>query len=270
MKSPSLINKVAIVTGGGGGIGAEIAYLLGHNGASIALFDLHDDALEVVGDRLESAAIQVMKTKVDVSNANEVLEAMNEVERRFGQLNVLVNVAGGGKPTTIAGTSSRDWDDAIGVNLTGPFNCIKHSAGGMRRSGGGAIVTVASLASLTMSMNLGASYTAAKAGVLGLTRHAAFELARDKIRVNAVLPGPVLTNLVRNHGSEEVLGSVPRIVPLGRWIRPEEVADATMFFCSDMSSGCTGTHLVVDGGLHIGSPSDKEAYFRSRSDVEKA
>ena len=140
----------------------------------------------------------------------------------------------------------------------------KAGAPALRIRGGGAIVTVASLAGLRMSMNNGVSYTSAKAGVLGLTRHAAFELACDNIRVNAVLPGPVLTPQMKAKISQETLERVPREVPLGRWVQPEEVASPILFFCSPMSSACTGTHVIIDCGLHVGATSSREEYNRTR------
>jgi len=114
-------------------------------------------------------------------------------------------------------------------------------------------------------MNNGVSYTAAKAGVLGLTRHAAFELGADQIRVNAVLPGPVLTGQMKAKISAETLASVPRTLPLGRWVDPSEIAAPILFFCSPMSSACTGTHVVIDCGLHIGAPTSRDEYDRWRS-----
>jgi NAD(P)-dependent dehydrogenase (short-subunit alcohol dehydrogenase family) len=115
-----------------------------------------------------------------------------------------------------------------------------------------------------MSMNNGVSYTAAKAGVIGLTRHAAFELGRDNIRVNAVLPGPVLTPQMKAKISPETLERVPRGLPLGRWVQAEEVAAPILFFCSPMANACTGTHVVIDCGLHIGAPMSRDEYERTR------
>jgi 3-oxoacyl-[acyl-carrier protein] reductase len=134
----------------------------------------------------------------------------------------------------------------------------------LRRRGGGAIVTVGSLAGLRMSMNNGMSYTASKSGVLGLTRHAAFELGRDNIRVNAVLPGPVLTPQMKAKISAETLAGVPKTLPLGRWVQPSEVAAPILFFCSPMASACTGTHVIIDCGLHVGATSSRDEYDRTR------
>ena len=161
--------------------------------------------------------------------------------------------------------SAEDWQRVVGLNLGGPFNAVKSVAPAMRRRGGGAIVTVGSLAAIRMSMNSGASYTAAKAGVLGLTRHAAYELGPDGIRVNAVLPGPVLTGQMRAKISAETLARVPLGLPLGRWVEPEEVAAPILFFCSSMARACTGTHVVIDCGLHVGATGSRDEYDRVRA-----
>jgi NAD(P)-dependent dehydrogenase (short-subunit alcohol dehydrogenase family) len=121
-----------------------------------------------------------------------------------------------------------------------------------------------------MSMNNGVSYTAAKAGVIGLTRHAAYELGRDNIRVNAVLPGPVLTPQMKAKISAETLARVPRELPLGRWVQAEEVAAPILFFCSPMANACTGTHVVIDCGLHIGATSPRDEYDRTRDLAARA
>ena len=212
---------------------------------------------------LHSESIAASTMAADVADFNSVLAVVERAESLFGGVDILVNVAGSGTPTTIEATRPEEWDRIVQLNLTGPFNAIKACVASMRKRGGGVIVTVSSLAATSMSMNFGASYTASKAGVLGLTRHAAFELARDKIRVNAVLPGPVLTPLAQRGTKkthEEVIGRVP----LGRWITPDEVAEPILFFCTDASSAITGTTLVVDGGLSIGSPTSPEVYFSSR------
>ncbi|RYZ01780.1 MAG: SDR family oxidoreductase, partial [Comamonadaceae bacterium] len=187
-----------------------------------------------------------------------------QAESAFGGLDFIVSVAGGGTRQTLATLTPEDWHAIIDLNLTGPFNAVKAGAPALRRRGGGAIVTVGSLAGLRMSMNNGVSYTAAKAGVLGLTRHAAYELGSDNIRVNAVLPGPVLTPQMQAKISAETLARVPRELPLGRWVQPAEVAAPILFFCSPMASACTGTHVIIDCGLHVGATSSRDEYDRTR------
>lgn len=255
--------KVAIVTGGSGAIGFATARLLGLAGAAIVLVDIDPAAIERAESALRGEGVSTMARLADVADYGRFVAVVEETEASFGGIDILVNVAGSGTTTTIDATSPDEWGRIVALNMTGPFNGIKACADPMRRRGGGAIVTVSSLAALSMSMNFGASYTASKSGVLGLTRHAAFELARDNIRVNVVLPGPVLTPLTQR-GTKEAHDEVIGRVPLGRWITPEEIAQPILFLCTDASSAMTGASLVVDGGLNIGSPASPDVYFASR------
>jgi 3-oxoacyl-[acyl-carrier protein] reductase len=255
--------RVAIVTGGAGGIGTATVQRFLSAGASVAAFDRDQQRL----DQLKAALPGSLSVHcLDVTQWDDVAHAVDEVEKAFGRIDVLVNVAGGGSPTTIQSATPEDWGRIVGLNLTAPFYCIKTVAPAMRRAGGGAIVTVGSLAAFQMSFNNGVSYTAAKSGVLGLTRHAAFELSRDHIRVNAVLPGPIMTPQMDAKIDAKSRAAVPKQVPLGRWLAPDEVADPILFFCSDAARGCTGTHVIVDGGLHIGAQYDSATYFAKRGE----
>jgi 3-oxoacyl-[acyl-carrier protein] reductase len=256
-------DKVVLITGAAGGIGSATARLFAAEGAAVALFDRNGDGVKQLAAEL-SLGDHAMCGAMDVRNYDEFSDAIEKTERHFGGLDFIVNVAGGGSRQTLASMSVEDWHGIVDLNLTGPFNSIKAGAPALRRRGGGAIVTVGSLAGLRMSMNNGVSYTAAKAGVLGLTRHAAFELGRDNIRVNAVLPGPVLTPQMKAKISAETLARVPTELPLGRWVQPEEVAAPILFFCSPMSSACTGTYVVIDCGQHIGAVTSREEYYRTR------
>lgn len=258
--------RVIVLTGGAGGIGAATARRFVEAGAQVALLDRNEALLREVAATLAGA----FTCAVDVTKPEAVADAVSRVEGEFGRIDCLVNVAGGGSPTTIESASPEDWARILALNLSAPFYCIKAVAPAMRRVGGGAIVTVGSLAALQISLNNGASYTAAKSGVLGLTRHAAFELSRDNIRVNAVLPGPIMTPQMDAKIDAHTRADIPRRVPLGRWLTPEEIADPILFFCSDASRGCTGTHVFVDGGMHIAAPSDPDTYFSKRKKTSAA
>ena len=250
--------KIAVVTGGSSGIGAATVRMLRQRGATVSVWDIAPDPDETSSRRAGTYL------RVDVTQAEALAEAAASVERDLGGIDILVNVAGGGTQRTIDGMTTTDWDEIIALNLSGAFYGIKACTGSMRRRGGGRIVTVSSLAALRMSMNLGVSYTAAKSGLLGLTRHAAFEYARDNILINAVLPGPVMTPLMANKSTPEAIEFATRSMPFGRFLTPEEVAEPILFFCTPGSSGCTGTHILVDGGCSIGVVSP-EIYFRGRS-----
>lgn len=256
--------KVALVTGAAGGIGSATARAFAQAGVAVALFDRDGDGAERVAAELRDGGAHAFGGGFDVRDYEAFASAVARTESEFGGLDFIVNVAGGGSRQTLATMTPEDWHAIVDLNLTGPFHSIKAGGPALRRRGGGAIVTVASLASIRMSMNNGVSYTASKSGVLGLTRHAAFELGRDGIRVNAVLPGPVLTGQMKAKLSPETLARVPRDLPLGRWVQPEEVAAPILFFCSPMASACTGTHVVIDCGLHVGATSSREEYDRTR------
>jgi NAD(P)-dependent dehydrogenase (short-subunit alcohol dehydrogenase family) len=256
--------QVAFITGAAGGIGSATARLFAQAGAAVALFDLDEPAVHRLAQELRAAGARVIAGPLDVREYEAFGQAVERTEAELGGVDFIVSVAGGGTRQTLATMTPADWRAVMDLNLTGPFNAIKAGGPALRRRGGGAIVTVASLASIRMSMNNGISYTAAKSGVLGLTRHAAYELGRDGIRVNAVLPGPVLTPQMKAKISAETLERVPRELPLGRWVQPEEVAAPILFFCSPMSSACTGTHVVIDCGLHVGATSSREEYDRTR------
>ena len=257
-------DKVALVTGAAGGIGSATARLFAQAGVHVAVFDRDGDGARRVAQDLVARGARAIGGGFDVRDLPAYEAAIAQTQSAFGGIDFIVNVAGGGSRQTLATMTPEDWHAIVDLNLTGPFNSIKAGAPALRERGGGAIVTVCSLAALRMSMNNGVSYTASKAGVLGLTRHAAFELGRDNIRVNAVLPGPVLTPQMKAKISAETLARVPREVPLGRWVQPEEVAAPILFFCSPMASACTGTHVVIDCGLHVGATSSREEYDRTR------
>ena len=255
--------RVAIVTGGAGGIGTATVDRLLASGARVAAFDRDQGRLDALkAGKGDDLSVHL----VDVMDLDRVESAVAEVANKFGRLDIMISVAGGGTPTTIKSADAGDWNRVIGLNLSGPFFCIKAAAPFMRKVGGGSIVTVGSLAAFQMSFNNGVSYTAAKSGVLGLTRHAAFELSRDNIRVNAVLPGPIMTPQMDAKIDAKSRAAVPKQVPLGRWLSPEEVADPILFFCSEAARGCTGTHVLVDGGLHIGAQYDSATYFAKRGE----
>lgn len=268
--NPGIGGKVALITGAAGGIGSATARLFAREGASVALFDRDGDGARALAAELRAGGARAIGGGFDVRDLPAYTDAVALTEREFGGLDFIVNVAGGGSRQTLASMTSEDWHAIVDLNLTGPFNSIKAGAPALRRRGGGAIVTVASLAAITMSMNNGLSYTASKSGVLGLTRHAAFELGRDNIRVNAVLPGPVLTPQMKAKLPPETLAAVPRTLPLGRWVQAEEVAAPILFFCSPMASACTGTHVIIDCGLHVGAPTSREEYDRTRDQAAAA
>jgi 3-oxoacyl-[acyl-carrier protein] reductase len=264
-----LRGQVAFITGAAGGIGSATARMCAANRMSVALFDRNEEGVQALAQELRERGVQAIAGGFDVRDLEAYTQAIERTRSELGGVDHIINVAGGGSRQTLATMSSEDWHAIVDLNLTGPFNAIKAAAPALRARGGGSIVIVGSLAGLRMSMNNGVSYTAAKAGVLGLVRHAAFELGSDGIRVNAVLPGPVLTPQMQAKISREILERVPRELPLGRWVQAEEVAAPILFFCSRMAHACTGTHVIIDCGLHVGATSSRDEYF-SRRDLPGA
>lgn len=261
-----LAQKTVIVTGGSGGIGLATCQVLANLGMRVAMLDINAEGLKAAQGAMSNYPSFAGTFLCDVTDLKDMQPCVEKVEKQLGGLDALASVAGGRggvTPATIESMTSEEWSAVVNLNLQGPFNAIKSAAPAMRRRGSGAIVVVGSLAGIRMSMNLGAAYTAAKSGVLGLVRHAAFELARDRIRVNAVLPGATLTPAMKARPAE-LLATVTETIPIGRMIEPDEIAGPIAFFLSGLSSGCTGTHVVVDGGMHIGAPVSSENYFRHR------
>lgn len=240
-------NKVAIVTGGAGEIGSATVAKLAREGASVLVADAAPP--KVAAGRMDSLpGNRTAYAQIDVRREEQVAQMVETVLDRWGRLDVLVANAGIGGLGAADGISLDDWNRVIGVNLTGVFLCIKHAVPAMRKSGGGAIVNTASVMGLVGTRGA-LPYTAAKGGVVNLTRSAALDHAGDGIRVNAVCPGhlgkPTTQAAAKASRNEELLPNYP----LGRLARPEDVANAIAFLASDEAAFITGATLVVDGGF---------------------
>lgn len=263
----SFNNKVAIVTGAGGGIGGATARRLAELGAKVALNDINEQAVQAMAASLSDEGYEVMASRLDVTDYGAFVALVAEISKRWGGVDILANVAGGGAASAsqpIENMEVEAWRRSLDLNLTGPFCGMKAVLEPMRARGGGAIITVGSLASIRMSTHGGAAYTSAKSGVLGLTRHAGFEFARDNIRVNAVLPGIVAGELMKK-SPPEATNQARASIPLGEMTTNEQIADAIVFLASDMARGITGEYIVVDGGMQIGSPTSSKVYFEARA-----
>lgn len=265
----ALTGKVALITGAGGGIGGAVADALAAQGASIALTDIAAPELAQTNAALAAHGVRTSEYVVDITDVAKVEQLCRNVEQQFGSINIVVNVAGGGpsrlQASSLYTTDATDWQLMIDINMNSTYHVIRSSVPALRRASGGSIVNISSYAGLFMAANFGPAYTTAKAGVLGMTRALAFELAPENIRVNAVLPGPTLTSKLQASLTPTALAEVGRRVPLGRLVKPQEIANAVMFFASDQGSGCTGSHLMVDGGVQIGLSISPETYFASRT-----
>ncbi|MEQ8348514.1 MAG: SDR family oxidoreductase [Sneathiellaceae bacterium] len=257
----SFAGNVVVVTGAAMGIGAAIAAAFAEAGGTVFGLDRDGPAMKQAAAGM---AGMVHPWTLDVTDRDAVAAAFAEFHESKGRIDILVNNAGFGRGYLIENMEPESWDEVVGVNLTGTFNCTRAAIPGMRDAGGGAIVNIASVAGKRISFLGGADYTAAKSGVLGFTRHAAFELAQYGIRVNAICPGPVLTPLTINSTTDEKRDQVARTVPLGRWVQPRDIASAALFLASPDAAMCTGTSLDVDGGIMVSNGTSYEDYMARR------
>jgi len=236
--------KVALVTGAARGIGAAITHALVDAGAEVVIADVLDADGEALAARIGRAASYI---HLDVTKPAEWAAAVDLAQRNFGRFDVLVNNAGISTYGLVENLSHADWEKTIAVNLSGVFNGIQAVIPALRSAGGGSIVNISSAAGLLGYTGLPA-YVASKWGVRGLTKAAALELARDRIRVNSVHPGFIGTPLSK-------AGPPPpsSLLPLGRIGEPKEVADLVVFLASDASAFSTGSEFVLDGGQTAGA-----------------
>jgi len=247
--SGEMHGKVVLVAGASSGIGRATAELFAARGASVLLAARRGDELSKIVGRIVASGGNACFSVADVSSAADVEAMVAAAIKAFGRLDICANAAGiGGELAPIVDLSEEGWNKSIDINLKGAFLCIKYAARAMLAGGhGGAIVNVGSLASFRPFAN-GAAYGSAKHGMVGLTSCASAELAPQGIRVNLVCPGVIDTPM--HEQAREVLGDDLALPPihLGRIGKPQEVARAIAYLCSDESSFVTGTTLMIDGG----------------------
>lgn len=245
-----LENKVAMVTGASRGIGRSIAIAMAKAGADVAvLYNGNIKAAEKVCEEIRELGKNAQNFCCDVGDYENVAKTVTEITKQMGSLDILVNNAGITKDGLIFMLKEKDFDAVINTNLKGAFNTIKHVSKVMMKKQSGAIVNIASVSG--MMGNIGqANYASAKAGLIGLTKTIAKELAPRGIRCNAVAPGFVKTDMT-DKLTDEVKEGVESTVPLKRMAKPEEIANAVVFLASEKASYITGEVLKVDGGLYI-------------------
>jgi len=244
-----LENKIAVVTGGGRGIGEAIARRLAGEGASIAVCDVMLDNAQKVADDLGKLGVKARAYAVNVTDAAQVADVCKKIVAEFGHVDILVNNAGVTRDNLLLRMSEADWDLVLDVNLKGAFLFTKGLIPSMMKQQGGAIVNIASIVGVLGNAGQ-ANYSASKAGMIGLTKTVAKEYAKRGIRANAIAPGFIQTAMT-DKLTEEQKKMQTDVIGLARMGQPDDVANTVLFLASDLSSYVTGQVIGVDGGLRI-------------------
>jgi 3-oxoacyl-[acyl-carrier protein] reductase len=247
--SVDLSQRPAIVTGAARGLGRQIACSLAAAGAKVACVDINTDTLQETISCIRSSGGTAEPIACDVTDSARVGEVVDQVVKLWGGLQILVNNAGITRDNLLVRMKDDQWDAVLNINLKGTFLFTRAAARPMMKGRGGRIINIASVSGL-MGNPAQANYSASKAGVIGLTRTVAKELASRSITVNAVAPGFIATDMTAALG-EELLAKIREEIPLGRLGDPQDVADAVLFLASDAASFITGHVITVDGGLTV-------------------
>jgi NAD(P)-dependent dehydrogenase (short-subunit alcohol dehydrogenase family) len=252
-----LDGKVAVVTGAASGLGRASALRFAKEGAAVVVADLNSQGGELVVAEVAAAGGRGVYQRSDVTSESDVRALVERAVREYGRLDITYNNAGViGAMGSIDSTTEADWDKTFAILTKAVFFGIKHSVQPMRKAGGGSIISTASIAGMSGSFRLHA-YSAAKAAVINLTRTAALELGKDKIRVNCICPGIISTPLVHGGvpgGKETVDPLIGKAQAIHRAGQAEDIANMALFLASDEASWVTGAAMVVDGGFTAGQP----------------
>jgi len=242
-----LKDKVSIISGAASGIGKEIALALAKEGSDIAICDVNGQALAQATSEIEALGRQCESAVVDVGNSQAVDDMVNKTLDKFGRIDILINNAGITRDSLLMRMKEEDWDAVLTVNLKGAFNFTKSACKVMIKQRSGRIVNIASIIGIMGNAGQG-NYAASKAGVIGLTKSAAKELASRGITVNAIAPGFIKTPMTEKL-TDDQKEAMLKVIPLSRFGEPKDVADLALFLVSDDSSYITGEVIKVDGGM---------------------
>jgi len=240
-------NRIAIVTGGGQGIGKKICLRLAKSKVKIVILDVNEELSKEVVEEIRIGGSEAIAFKVDVAKYEEVKGAINSIIDKFKSIDILINNAGITRDSLLLRMKEEDWHKVLQINLTGVFNCIKAVIRPMMKQKYGRIVNISSI--IAIRGNIGqANYSAAKAGIIGLTKSAAREVGRYGITVNAVAPGFIDTAMTKKL-NKELIDRIISQVPLQRIGKPEEVASLVAYLASEEASYITGEVIKIDGGM---------------------
>jgi len=242
-----LENKVAIITGAARGIGFSIANAISQQGATSVILDLDQEAVNTAVQKIDDAGYKAIGFKADVTNSEEVSSIFKEINSQFGQIDILVNNAGITKDGLLMKMKEADWDAVINVNLKGTFICTQKISRFMLKKRSGVIINIASVIGLMGNAGQ-ANYAASKGGIIALTKSSAKEFASRNIRVNAIAPGFIQTEMTKKL-PQEIIDNYSAAIPLSRMGNAEDVANLCVFLASDEASYITGQTIPVDGGL---------------------
>jgi NAD(P)-dependent dehydrogenase (short-subunit alcohol dehydrogenase family) len=249
VRAKTLLDRIAIVTGAGQGIGRGIAICLARYGAHVIVVDQAPERIASVVGEIEALGAQALGVPTDVSSADDVQKMVRQSLTRFGKIDILVNNAGRLVVKPLVEQTEEDWDRVLDVNLKGVFLCCRYVVPEMIARKRGAIVNIASIAAFHVTVPH-VPYAASKAGVVTLTRDLAYEVGRMGIRVNAIAPGPIETPMVGNI-SDAQRQAIAKSILLGRMGQPEDIGEAVAFLASDAASFITGATLPVSGGTDL-------------------
>lgn len=242
-----LKDRVALITGGARGIGRQIAILFAQEGSDMAICDVNQEALEMTKKEIYGLGRRAEIFAVDVTNLQQVEEMVNKILDKFQKVDILVNNAGINRDSLIVRMSENDFDSVIAVNLKGAFNCTKSVSKVMMKQRYGRIISIASI--IGIMGNAGQSnYAASKAGVIGLTKSVAKELASRNVNVNVIAPGFIETDMTAKL-ADDVKSQMLTLIPLNRFGKTSDVAKVALFLASEGSSYITGQVIQVDGGM---------------------